>query len=202
MKQNSLLRQEARTALKGKWGISALAAFTYLVIYTLLSVGFGMIPFVGSVVAAFITAPLAYGYAILFLHTFRGQEIQFRTLFCGYNQRIWVTTILKLVYTSLWTLLLIVPGIIKQYSYAMTEYILHDNPELSNNKAIEASMAMMQGQKGKLFLLDLSFIGWYLLGILTLGIGWFWVLPYHQSARAAFYEDIKPAPAEAATEVA
>lgn len=186
-----MLRQEARTALKGKWGISALTAFIYVSITFGISCLFGFIPYVGSIATSFALAPLGFGIVIVFLLQLQGQELRFRTLFNGYTQRIGVTEILKTVYIFLWTLLLIIPGFIKYYSYALTEYILHDNKEISGNQAIEASMAMMQGKKGKLFLLDLSFASWYLLGILTLGIGCFWVFSYHYTARAAFYADLK-----------
>jgi uncharacterized membrane protein len=91
----------------------------------------------------------------------------------------------------LWSLLLLIPGSIKSYSYAMTEYILKDNPELQNNAAIEKSMEMMNGHKLRLFLLHLSFIGWYIVGVLTLFIGFFWIIPYVHTAEAAFYEDLK-----------
>jgi len=86
---------------------------------------------------------------------------------------------------------LVVPGIIKYYSYAMTDYILKEEPEMKNNAAIEKSMAMMENNRMKLFMLDLSFIGWAILCCITLGIGFFFLIPYMQSARAAFYEDLK-----------
>lgn len=85
---------------------------------------------------------------------------------------------------------MIVPGIIKTYSYAMTAYLLKDRQELKFNAAIEESMRMMSGNKMRLFILDLTFIGWYLLGIITFGIGLLWVIPYHSSARIAFYQDL------------
>ena len=82
-------------------------------------------------------------------------------------------------------------GIIKSYSYAMTSFILKDEPEMKNNAAIEKSMAMMEGNKMKLFMLDLSFIGWAILCIFTLGIGLLFLQPYVAISRAAFYEDLK-----------
>lgn len=88
-------------------------------------------------------------------------------------------------------LLFIIPGIVKSFSYAMTPYILEENPELSANEAIDRSRAMMKGHKFDLFWLYLSFIGWILLSILTLGIGLLWLAPYMQTATAAFYEDVK-----------
>ena len=98
----------------------------------------------------------------MFLGLFReGTPIDIGKLFDGFKDfgRIWGTGILVAIYTVLWTCLLIVPGIIKSYSYAMTYYILKDEPELKYNAAIEKSMSMMNGYKMKLFLLDLSFIG-------------------------------------------
>ena len=91
----------------------------------------------------------------------------------------------------LWSFLLVVPGIIKAYSYSMTPYILDENPELSASEAIHRSRMMMKGHKFDLFWLQLSFIGWYLLCILTLGIGIFWLAPYYNTAQAAFYEEVK-----------
>jgi hypothetical protein len=99
--------------------------------------------------------------------------------------------LLQTVYTVLWSLLLVIPGIIKSYSYAMTSFILKDEPEMKNNAAIEKSMAMMEGNKMKLFMLDLSFIGWAILCIFTFGIGFLFLQPYVAISRAAFYEDLK-----------
>lgn len=95
------------------------------------------------------------------------------------------------LYISLWSLLFIVPGIIKAFSYAMTPYILVEYPELSVNEAIDKSRELMRGNKWRLFLLGLSFIGWILLCIPTFGIGTFWVGPYVETTIAAFYKDIK-----------
>ena len=114
-------------------------------------------------------------------------------LFAGYRQfgRIFVAYLLIFVYTFLWTLLFIIPGIVKSYSYAMTPYILADHPELSGEQAISRSMAMMQGNKLRLFLLHLSFIGWAILATLTCGIGFLWLYPYIYASMAVFYEDVK-----------
>ena len=95
------------------------------------------------------------------------------------------------IFIALWSLLLIIPGIVKSLSYAMTPYILEENPELSANEAIDRSRAMMRGHKYDLLWLYLSFIGWFLLSFLTLGIGLLWLIPYVETAQAAFYEDVK-----------
>ena len=128
------------------------------------------------------------------LAVFRGaEEVDLGVLFAGFQEysRILTTKLLQAVYTFLWSLLLLIPGIIKHYSYAMTDYILKDESELCNNAAIERSMAMMEGNKMKLFLLDLSFIGWAILCLFTFGIGFFVLQPYMQVSHAAFYEDLK-----------
>ena len=143
----------------------------------------------------FVGLPLAYGLAIVMFSVFKNREkdIDFGILFEGFQDysRIFVTKFLQQLYTALWALLLVVPGIIKYYSYAMTDYILKEEPEMKNNAAIEKSMAMMENNRMKLFMLDLSFIGWAILCCITLGIGFFFLIPYMQSARAAFYEDLK-----------
>lgn len=190
LKLNSELRAVSRTTLSGNWMMAALATLVYL----LIAGGVSSIPVAGSVLAIIITYPLAYGFAILFLDLFReGKPIDIGKLFDGFKDfgRVWGTLILVAIYTILWTCLLIIPGIVKSYSYALTPFILKDEPELKYNAAIEKSMRMMDGYKMKLFLLDLSFIGWIILSILTLGIGLLFLQPYMNTARAAFYEDLK-----------
>jgi len=91
----------------------------------------------------------------------------------------------------LWYLLLIIPGIIKAFGYALTPFLLVDCPELTPLQCIKLSDKMMKGHKFDLFYLYLSFIGWALLGILTLGIGYLWLYPYMYTSVAAFYEDVK-----------
>jgi len=91
------------------------------------------------------------------------------------------------LYTFLWTLLFIIPGIIKAYAYRMVPYILADNPKMETGEAIALSQKMMMGEKWKTFVLDLSFLGWYILGMLALGIGTLFVHPYKFSTDAQLY---------------
>jgi len=100
------------------------------------------------------------------------------------------TRILKGVYIFLWSLLFIIPGIIAAYSYAMTDYILAEHPEMSASDAIALSKKMMQGNKYRLFCLHFSFIGWSILCAMTLGIGNLWLTPYENAANAAFFREI------------
>ena len=169
MRTSSEYRAAARACLSGKWATSALFYFVVMVVSVILSWVLGlMVPFVGGIVSTLIALPIAYGASVGFLRQLRGEELQLGWLFENFNRRVWVTAILATVYLFLWTLLLIIPGIIKKYSYAMTYYILRDNPELEHNAAIEKSMEMMDGHKMQLFILDLTFIGWAILCILTL----------------------------------
>ena len=93
--------------------------------------------------------------------------------------------------TLLWLFLFIVPGIIKAYEYSMIPYLLAENPNLSADEAFFLSKQMTTGQKADLFVLDLSFIGWIILGLICCGIGILFVLPYPQATRAEVYLNLK-----------
>lgn len=100
--------------------------------------------------------------------------------------------LLRSVYVFLWSLLFVIPGIYAGYGYAMTPYILLENPNMTANEAITASKQLMDGNRFRLFCLEISFIGWMLLAILfTCGIGILWVVPYMEASFAAFYREIK-----------
>ena len=98
-----------------------------------------------------------------------------------------VTMLLRGIYLILWTLLLIIPGIIKMYTYRMVPYILADNPNIDHSRAIDLSKQMTMGEKFDIFVLDLSFLGWFLLGALALGIGVLFVQPYYDATNAELY---------------
>ena len=187
LKLNSELRAQAREALQGNWVMAAVAALIYSAIVSATS----YLPLAGTLL---VGLPVAYGFTILMFSVIKGaKDIDLGILFEGFKDysRIMGTVVLVFIYTFLWSLLLIIPGIIKHYSYAMTPYILKEEPEMKNNAAIEKSMVMMDGNKMKLFMLDLSFIGWAILCLFTFGIGFFFLQPYVQVAHAAFYEDLK-----------
>ena len=194
----SQLKDKALEQLRGNWTEPVLATLVYFVIVGVLA-GMQAIPAIGSLiyfVAALLIFPVyGAGYGIAMLTFFRGDKNNlisksFDPLKNEYGRYLG-TMLLVFVYTFLWTLLLIIPGIIKSLSYGLTVYILKDNPEMKNNEAIELSMKMMDGYKWKLFVLQLSFLGWVLLGILTLCIGYLWLVPYIQTTMAAFYEERK-----------
>ena len=199
LKENSVLRREARAALEGNWLMSAVAGLIYMAVACVCSV----IPMVGWILSIVVGLPISWGLYIMFYQLYRDRKLpSLDSLFIGFQDfgRILGTMLLMNVYTFLWTLLLIVPGVIKACSYAMTPYILREHPELSYNAAIEKSMAMMEGHKMKFFLLCLSFIGWAILCMLTLGIGYLFLMPYMYTSMAAFYEDLKAQTANASEE--
>lgn len=122
----------------------------------------------------------------------RQNEAQIGTLF-GYFPH-WknaaIAHLLQFIYVVLWTLLFVIPGIMASYSYAMTPYILAENPEMAPKEAIARSKEMMYGNRWRLFCLHFSFIGWSILSALTMGIGNLWLTPYQQAAVAAFYREV------------
>ena len=91
------------------------------------------------------------------------------------------------IFIALWSLLLVVPGIVKAYSYSMSYYIQQEDKSKDWKACLDESRQMMDGYKGRLFCLDLSFIGWYIVGALCFGVGTLFVAPYHRMARANFF---------------
>ena len=132
------------------------------------------------------------GYAIFNLKLVDKKEVSLSDLFSQFHRlgTGFCMNFLLALYTLLWTLLFIIPGIIKGFSYAMTPYILAENPELTAKEAIERSKDMMEGNRWRLFCLEISFIGWGILSLLTLGIGSLWLTPYMEASVAAFYREI------------
>jgi uncharacterized membrane protein len=185
MKENFELRALARSQLKGNW----LAAVGVYLIYSLI-VCISGVTIVGPII---IGGPLTLGYCGYFLRKVRGEPVKLENLFDGFKQfaSSFLLLLLQTIFITLWTCLLVVPGIVKTFSYSMSFFLLRDNPGMGAAEAISASRKMMKGHKGRLFALCLSFIGWFLLSILTLGIGLLWLFPYIYLSMANFYEDLK-----------
>ena len=193
-------RAKAWAACKGNWGVAILS----IIIVGIISGICGVIPAVGSLITLVITGPLMLGLVVLFSKLIKGEKAEIVDLFDGFKNFVnsFLLYILNSVFTLLWSLLFVIPGIVMSYAYSMSYYILKDNPELSANEARKKSIEMMRGNKWRLFCLDFSFIGWSLLSILTFGILMLWVTPVMQASHAAFYESLKPAPAVVEEEVA
>ena len=215
MKTNKEYKNAALAALKGNWApfvvaVIIMMAFMYvvtgpyLIVYQ-VSLGMHQIAispaFAFAAVAVYIlgmpllTMPLTLGFdyasnRLLVEGDNRAVGNLFRDSFGRWGRKVWGMFLMNF-FVSLWALLLIIPGFIKYYAYALTPYILIDNPELSANQAINLSQEMMKGHKFDMFILHLSFIGWIFLSIFTFGIGLLWLLPYMMTAQAAFYQDVK-----------
>ena len=169
-------------SLDSDFGAFMVGRYTYIMIAALIT---GILYFVlGSIIEV--------GYAKFNLNLADKLEGAFENLFAYFSY--WKTTavarLLRSIYLLLWSLLFIIPGIIAALSYAMTNYILAENPQMSASEAINLSKQMMDGNKWRLFCLRLSFIGWDILCGFTLGIGYLWLNPYKQAAEATFYREV------------
>ena len=199
MKTNQELKNQALAALKGNWTPAVLLSLVVMVISvlpSLLGQSNETAASLGTIAISYgVVMPLTVGVYAAFRKLLAGQQVKLFEEAFGTGFKSWGHNVggmlLMAVYTVLWTLLLIVPGVIKAFAYAMTPFILADKPELTANEAIELSMKMMDGHKMDLFILSLSFIGWSILAIFTLCIGYLWLVPYIYTTMAAFYEDVK-----------
>ena len=213
------LRRIARENLAGNWGNAVLAAFLAALLgglivsggnvdlnininenqlqplpsilqtlaLSLLSAG-GALSFVHFILGGVIRQ----GYAIYLLKQYDRRDPETRDLFSQFDHfgSAFCLKFLQDLFCFLWILLLIIPGIVKGYAYAMAPFIMAENPEMTAREALRASDDLMYGHKAELFFLDLSFIGWVVLSLLTLGIGSFWLNPYMNAAHAAFYRNL------------
>jgi uncharacterized membrane protein len=147
-----------------------------------------------AIVALLINGALFLGLSIYFLKLIRKEEHSFDDAFSGFNHfgNALGVYFLSGLFIFLWTMLLIIPGIIKALAYSQTFYILADHPELGPLECITLSRRMMKGAKGKLFAMGFGFALLIMLAIfLTLGIGMLWLGPFIKTSRAQFYQDLK-----------
>lgn len=211
MQLNSELRAQARERLEGQWGTFVLMTFLMLVIQTILQIP----GYIGSLlevlspenvlaslsfsnisnILSLLALPLSWGLTVSLLRNHREESVDLENLFDGFRggryTRVFCAIFLVNLFTFFWALLLIIPGIMKAFSYALTPYIIMDEPELTARQAITRSCEIMEGRRWKLFCLYLSFIGWGILSLLTFGIGFLWLVPYMNASIAAFYEDAR-----------
>jgi uncharacterized membrane protein len=195
LKSISELRATARERLKGNWGKSILTVVVYCILTALINGGtyFKSIGWVVSILTLVISGAWSAGLLTYFIHLVRQEAHSVKLLFSQLPRLIpfFILLLIQGIFIFLWMLLLIIPGIIASLRYSQSFYIMIDNPEMKATDAINRSKEMMKGQKWKYFLLHLSFIGWYLLCIPTLGIGLLWLLPYIYATQASFYEDLR-----------
>jgi uncharacterized membrane protein len=182
---NKDLMTQAREALSGRWGL-ALGTF---ILYMLIMAASGTV-FIGTLL---IGGAFAVGISTFCLSIARKEEARLEMIFSGFKNfgNALILYLLIAIFVFLWTLLLIIPGIIAQISYAMAYFIMSDEPNIGAMDAINKSKKMMYGYKWKYFCLCCRFIGWFILGVLSLGIGFLWIVPYLNISFAEFYEDVK-----------
>ena len=151
---------------------------------------------ISGAIGLFIMGQMNYGLHYVIKENYEESKPQVKNLFIGFNNywKCFLINLLQGVYILLWTLLFIIPGIIKGYSYSMAFYILAENPDMTANEAITESREIMNGHKWELFVLGLSFILWAFAIVFTLGIAAIYVEPYMQLTITNFYHNIKRQP--------
>ena len=190
MTNNAQIMSDARESLTGKW---PLAIGTFL-IFLLVSMGAALIPVAGQVIGFLIAGPLAVGGAFFALNIVREQAAKTDDLFFGFNNNLGnsiLAYLLVFVFVFIGFVLLIIPGIIVALAFSQTWFILAENPSMDSYDAIIKSKNMMNGYKWQYFKIGLRLFGLGLLCLLTLGIGFLWLLPYQYVVYAKFYEQLK-----------
>ena len=195
------LKSMAKEQIRGNIGILFVVTLLIGLISGIASTVLGMIPVVGSLLAIVIVTP-AFSLSIyrVYLALAKGVKPQAKDAFSGFDD-FWAAfkvTFLVGLYTFLWSLLFVIPGIVKGISYSMAMYVLAENKGMSATECINASKEMTNGHKMDLFVLSLSFIGWMILGSITLGIAYIWITPYMQATFTNAYNSLKPAVVETA----
>lgn len=202
------IKRSARKSLSGHWATTALLTLLSFILLQLVPFQFERtvsgswlsqatpwytqpVEFVYSL----LLVPLTVGITWFYIDLIRGQQPKISDTFDNYQSlrlslKLVGTSLLVGIYVLLWLLLLIIPGIYKGFAYAQTFYILKDHPDYSINEAITASRKLMWKKKWKYFLLNISFIGWLILGIITIGIVLLWVVPYINASNSVFYNNI------------
>jgi uncharacterized membrane protein len=194
---NKDLMTQAREALSGRWGLAVGTFFVYMLIMGAISAVPALcskIIVAGSNIFVLLFAgAFALGIAIFSLAIARKEEAKLEMIFSGfkYYGKTLGLYLLMILFVFLWMLLLIIPGIIAAISYSLAFFIMSDDPNIGAMEALDKSKKMMCGYKWKYFCLGCRFIGWCILGILSLGIGFLWIIPYMSISSAKFYEDVK-----------
>lgn len=189
---SSIYRARARQTLGGIFENTFLLLVAGYFIWNCL---YSIVGSITAGIAAIVgMGPMYYSLSYMHLKRLRsGQPVQLDEAFTGLTNDVGrniVTGLLVYLFTALWSLLFIIPGIVKYYSYSMSFYVSLDHPEYSSMECIKESERLMQGKKMELFCLDLSFIGWHILGALCFGIGTLWSYTYREQAFAQFYQDL------------
>ena len=185
----ALLKANAKENLRGNWGTAILVL---LIAHVLLSAS-SMVVAVGELI---LLGPLETGVALVFLKLSYREPAEVGDLFQPFQNFVntFFAGFLSAIFTFLWSLLFVIPGIVKMYAYSMAYYIKLDHPDYGWKACIDESRQLMDGHKWEKFVLDLSFLGWIIVGSLCLGVGTLWVTPYMEATNAQFYEYVRCCP--------
>jgi uncharacterized membrane protein len=184
--KHSSLTASARQSLSGNWGIGVLGTFVYLIVAGASS----MVPVAGSII---LSGPLAIGFATFAMKLSREGDTDIEHIFSGFKQfgQSVVAYLLYIIAVLAGCILLIIPGIIIGLGLSQTFFIMADKPGISGVDALRESWDIMDGRKGEYFVFSLRFIGWSILCVFTLLIGFLWLIPYMQVSFAKFYDMAK-----------
>lgn len=193
------LKRRAKAYMAGNMGILMLCMVIVFAVTGAVSGLTGLLSekvpqfsLVGMVLNLAVSAPFTLGIAAVYMQTAKDGTAEIGTLFSGFSRIVDAVVVIFLInlFTGLWMLLFIVPGIIKSIGWSQTYYIMAEHPEIKPKDAMDISAEIMGGHKGEYFVLQLSFILWYLLGIVTCGIGMLYVVPYVMSTQVQFYVEV------------
>ena len=193
------LKAKAKEQIKGNIG----TLFVMMLIVGLVGGLLNLIPGIGTIASLLLTPAFSISIVRAYLTLTKGGTIAIGDVFSGFDDfwSAFKVTFFMGLFTFLWALLFYIPGIVKGISYSMAPYILAENKGKAALECINESKAMTNGHKMDLFVLGLSFIGWFLLGAITLGIAYIWIVPYMSATFANAYNSLKPVVAEEAVEV-
>ena len=199
MLSRSEYKSSARSKLSGNFGV----VIGMLLIVGVINIVFstineslepGLVSSLIGIISAIISILFAYSFMYTYIKVVNGQALDFSDcISAGFKENPTRTILLGFIegiFIILWTLLLIIPGFIKYYAYSMTFFLINHEAQLSPVDAITKSRSLMDGYKMELFILDLSFIGWYILSVFTLGLLLLYVVPYHQTTRVEYFMEI------------
>jgi uncharacterized membrane protein len=198
------MKLKAKEHLSGNWPVVIITVLIFLALTQLftnqdrvvtLSNGESMVSPSSAffnLLSFILTGPLTYGLMVFF-RRLREQIADIKDLFVGFKRfgDTFLLNLLTTLFIALWSLLLIVPGIIAAIRYTMAYLIMTENPDMTALESIAASKMMMEGHKTEFFSFAISFLGWFILGLFTLGLGFLYVIPYYNASKVEFYENLK-----------
>lgn len=165
-----------------------------------MSLPLAFITVMGILTSLFVIMPVTVGMTRWFIRSREEKNLSFSLCFSIFKRGSYLKTVASVLYymffLMLWFMFFYIPGIVKTYSYRMIPFILADNPRIGAKRALKLSCMMTRGHKLDIFILDLSFIGWYILGLLACCIGVYGVVPYHQATNAELYDVLKKSAVE------